>query len=209
MIQTRGKRTLALKHGGGAVRRIEVTAVKAALANHGLPSNDELVTSFAEHLNRRLISLDAAPKVLRGSERQLQEIENAAKKLQTALKSYVDWKELSHAIQSDIRQNSGYVSKVLELYRWLQRMADARGQYFVVYNPTSGYHDTIHWLLGEIKKQTGTKPTVSGTSPFFHFLADMEQTADGLIFPKGTVQSGRFRYVQNALRAVNNQIAPE
>ncbi|AUH32069.1 hypothetical protein [Paracoccus tegillarcae] len=200
-MQTRGRKTLSLTHAGGWLRdELDAKTIASVLRSKVLPHDEGLVSEMADFLKDRLAMIDLAPTVLRGSERQIDRIENAAKELLAAIRAYKDFAEVSLSIEGEIAQMEGGHRGSLPLYQWLLRLAKLRERYFTGYDPAASYRRTIGRLHSMIKN-AGGNVAVHKTSSFVLFLCEIEALRPGLIFPPETVKSGRARYVENALKA--------
>lgn len=198
MTQTRGRKTFALTHGGGAVRELSAADVSGALAEAKQPTDATLVARLLRILNDRLISVDVPPALTRGQERQLEKIARAAASLMDAMKDYDQWGELSLSVGDELFAYEGRMDSDQTLYRWLVRLADVRGRYFETYDPTQRYRATIRHLRDEILAAGGNGAVYDG-SRFVSFLTEVERLAPGLIFPVETVSTGRVRYTERAV----------
>lgn len=207
MAQTRGRRTLAYKHGGGVVREIDHKGIASALAHHELPQGDDVVTQMTTFLCDRLVSVDAAPSVSRGSEKEIERIEKAASELMAAMRAYSDMRELTLSIKGDLFSIAGHMESDEYLYHWLICMSKARERYFEEYNPTYRYHRAIVRLHGLIR-DAGGNVAIHRTSRFVRFLSALDEMRPGMIFPPETVNSGRVRYIERALEtdSPNNDV---
>lgn len=198
MSQTRGRPTYALLHSGGAVRHIEQATVFQILADNDLPCDDQTAESIWQLLRARIIDIDAPPKTVRGNERKIQRIEKAAAELIAAMKDYQDVGDLNLSIDRDLSRLGYRIDEGRTLIRWLARFSVARERYFHPYQPSTSYHDTIA-RLRDVIRDAGGNAAVHETSKFFQFLLDLEAQWPCLIFPNGTVATGRLRYVERAI----------
>lgn len=199
-MQTRGKPALALLHGGGAVRDIELEAVQRFLQFHDLPCCDHVAEAIWRLLQDRLIMIDAAPVITRGDEAALERIEVAAEKLMKALSGYSATGDLMHTVETDLLPHQGYMDSGLTLQRWLIRLSHVRKRYFREFHPAAAYHEAICQLC-DVIRDAGGNVAVHTTSRFMRFLLAVEAEKAGLIFPPETVQTerSRARYVERAL----------
>ncbi|MCF3973998.1 hypothetical protein [Paracoccus salsus] len=200
MVQTRGRKTLALRHAGGWLREIETSAIVKALQSHKLPHEEEVVTRISDLLRERLVTVDLTPAVLRGSEKEIERIEKAAKEMLAAIRGYRDFGDLSLSIDGDMAQTTGEHEGSIRLFGWLLRLSKARERYFREYNPSGSYHSAIKKIRGIIS-DAGGNVAVHKTSQFVLFLSELERMRPAMIFPPETVETGRARYVENALRS--------
>ncbi len=200
MAQTRGRRTSCLLHGGGVVREINQAEVADALKARGLPHEPHLAAEITTFLCDRLVSIDAAPTVTRGSEKEIERIEKAATELIAAMGAYSGMGDLALSIDDDLLSLSGQMGTDEHLYRWLVRLSKSRERYFVEHNPTHGYHRAIVRLRDLISKANGNV-AIHRTSRFVSFLGYLETERPGMIFPPETVETGRVRYIERALKS--------
>lgn len=198
MSQTRGRATYALLHSGGVIREIDRATVSQTLDNKDLPCEDQTVESIWQLLRSRIASIDAPPKTVRGNDREINRIEKAAAELMAALKDYPDVSDLNLSIDHDLSKLGYHMDAGRSLYRWLLRLSVARERYFHPYQPSTSYHDAIV-RLREVLRDAGGNVAVHATSRFFQFLLELESRWPCLIFPNGTVDTGRLRYVERAI----------
>lgn len=196
-MQTRGKSTLVLRHGGGAVREIDKGRIVALAGRAGLPCNDSLAGRLYEYLRDRLISVDAPPFALRDDPKAIVRIEKAADKLLGAIRDARDWGDISLSLQ-DAFAEKGWPYDDDSLVRALLVLKDARKHLFESHSPADGYHGLIQSLHGAIL-DAGGNVAVHDSSQFVEFLVAVEAETPGLIFPPGTVESGRTDWVRRAL----------
>lgn len=198
MSQTRGRATYALSHSGGAIREIDRATVSQILDDNGFTCNGQTIDRIWQLLRSRIVFIDAPPKIVRGNEREIRRIEKAAAELMAALKEYPDIGDLNLSIDYDLSELGYPMDEGRSLYRWLLRLSVARERYFHPHQPSTGYHGAIV-RLREVIRDAGGNAAVHASSGFFQFLLDLELQWPCLIFPNGTVATGRLRYVERAI----------
>lgn len=206
MATTQGRRTLALTHAGGAVREIDNSTVEQALVANDLPHNPEIVARITQLLCDRLVSVDAAPKIARGSEKQIDRIEKAAAELLAAMKDMPDMGDLILSVKSDLFRIAGHMKTDAYLRHWLICMSGARERYYEEYNPTGSYHRAIFKIRGMIG-EAGGNVAVHENSRLVGFLCAMEAERPAMIFAPQTTNTsrGRYRYIERAIAACSPQ----
>jgi hypothetical protein len=200
-MQTRGKPTLALRHGGGAIRSIELTFVADTLAAAQLPYEEEVVAQVHRLLQERLYAVDGSPMVLRDEPEAIAKLEKAAGNLLDAVKQLDAWPALNLSL-SDFFAEKNWPHDRSMLVRQLLVLQNARQHLFEIYKPSAEFQGAIRKLYQCL---TLADPAVTKAS-ITRFLMAIDAALPGLAFPDSTaplgddVEDARNKYVREAIK---------
>lgn len=164
-----------------------------------MPDHADLADRIFTELRARLYVVDAPPVTLRDDPKAIKRMERSAGSLLEAIQELKGWGDIDVSLRNFFTdRNWEYDSQALG--RVLLVLRDAQSHLFEPYNPTDGYHRQIS-LLRDVIRGAGGKVAVHEDSQFVAFLIALDTEWPGLIFPPGTVATGRgrCRYVERAL----------